>query len=158
MTEYTEDQFYDRCDALEELNKIKITRANIGILAKKNILFIEDNDSGSALLMDDKANLYDAFCEYDADIRKPDLFMVVPEYGKTTATSQEYYKAINLGMGHALLIKVELYDEFMKILRSKTKYDDEFEDFYNGYCYWIQSAVELIKNHKKWKLAVFGSN
>jgi hypothetical protein len=48
-------------------------------------------------------------------------------------------------MGHALLIKTENYDSYVKFLRQNIKYDDEFQDFYNAYCYWMTYAIEYLK-------------
>ena len=103
------DKMYEyREMIIGKLNIIKITKENIGLLKEKDIMFIENSNSGTHYIMDKDTNLYDT-----NDMKYEDIQNQLPKYKKANLENQEIYKAINLGMGHALIIKSSIYDEYM---------------------------------------------
>ena len=142
------DDYDNRILTIYSLNCIELNKNNIDLLSKNEILFIEDDDSdGSLYFMDDKINLYHVNVKYSKDksINKEKIFSILPKYKNTLSKNQKDYRAINLGMGHALLIKSSIYENYIKFLKSKIKYENEFEDFYNAYCYWMTYAIEYLQ-------------
>ena len=140
---------YDhRIETIEKLNCIELDKENINLLSEHEIVFIEDDASdGSLYFMNNRMKLYHINVKYneDKEINKDIVFSILPKYKEASYENQKDYKAINLGMGHALLIKREYYDSYVKFLKSNIKYENEFQDFYNAYCYWMTYAVEYLK-------------
>ena len=125
---------------ISKLNVIKITKENIGLLKEEDIMFIEDSNSGTHYIMDKATNLYDT-----NDMKYEDIQNQLPEYKRDNIENQEIYKAINLGMGHALIIKSSIYDEYMKLLKTNIRYEEPCMDCYNAYCHWMDNAVIFLK-------------
>lgn len=125
---------------INKLNVIKLNKYNLHLLKEEDIMFIEDSNEGITYVMDKDANLYDTNgMEYE------DIQDQLPEYKKANLENQEIYKAINLGMGHALIIKSSIYDEYMKLLRANIQYENEYEDCYNAYCHWMNNAIIFLE-------------
>lgn len=126
---------------------MNITKENLKCISESKIMFIEDSNEGIIYLMDIIGNL---LCiKLGQDIKREDLYEVMPEYKNASIENQEVYKGINLGMGHALLIKTSIYKEYMNSLKEKIKYDDEYEDYYDAYCYWMEVAIKFLKDKNK---------
>lgn len=144
---------YDhRIDTIEKLNCIELNKDNINLLDEEKIYFIEDDASdGSLFFMDNNKKLYHIDVKYNEDktINKDLVFKYLPKYKEASYENQRDYKAINLGMGHALLIKRNHYDKYVRLLKENIEYEDEFQDFYNAYCYWMTYAIEYLKNDSK---------
>ena len=150
--DFSNVDYDNRMETIDNLNCIELDKSNLDLLGKNEIIFIEDDASdGSLYFMDDKKNLYHIEVKYNRDktINKDSVFSVLPKYGKASYENQKDYKAINLGMGHALLIKTENYNDYMKLLKKNIEYENEFQDFYNAYCYWMKYAIEFLNNDSK---------
>lgn len=136
------DKMYEyREMIINQLNVIKITKENINLLKEKDIMFIEDSNSGTYYIMDKDTNLYDT-----NGMKYEDMQDQLPEYKKANLENQEIYKAINLGMGHALIIKSSIYDEYMELLKANIQYEDPYLDSYNAYCHWMDNAIIFLKD------------
>ena len=145
-----DEDFYTREETIKSLECIELTSENLNLLTENEIVFIEDDDSdGSLYFMDNKINLYHAQVKYPKDkkLTKDLIFSKLPKYKNASYENQKDYKAINLGMGHALLIKTSNYDSYMSLLKNNIKYEDEFNDCYNAYCYWMKYAIEFLENN-----------
>ena len=154
MTLYIEsnEDYESRMEIIAKMNCIELNRDNINLLTQNDILFIEDDESdGSTYFIDSKINLFHIELKYNKDsaINKDFIFDLLPKYKNASFENQEDYKAINLGMGHALLIESSIYDEYIKKLKENIKYEDQFEDFYNAYCHWMKSAIKFLKEINK---------
>lgn len=100
--------------------------------------------------MDSKINLYFVNVIYGKKLGIEDIYARLPEYKNASFENKEDYKAINLGLGHALLIKTNIYDEFMEKLKNEISYDEnDMGDYYNAYCYWINCATQFLKEREK---------
>lgn len=136
------DKMYEyREMIIEQLNVIETTKENLHLLKEEDIMFIEVSNEGTHYIMDKDTNLY----YIKPGIKTDDVFKYLPEYKQASLENQKMYKAINLGLGHALLIKTFIYDEYMKLLKTNIQYENEFEDCYNAYCHWIDNAILFLK-------------
>jgi hypothetical protein len=123
---------------------INITKEKLALLNESKIMFIEVSNEGIIYLMDTIATL---FCiKLDENIKREDLYNILPEYKKASVDNQEVYTGINLGMGHALLIKTSIYKEYMNLLKVKTQSEEQNEEYYNAYCYWMDIAINFLNN------------
>lgn len=145
------DGLYARDEAINELNYIELDKNNIDCIKNEEIMFIEDGGSeGTRYFMDSKINLYFVNVIYGKKLGIEDIYARLPEYKNASFENKEDYKAINLGLGHALLIKANIYDEFMEKLKNEIAYDEnDMGDYYNAYCYWINCATQFLKERKK---------
>ena len=126
-----------------------ISYYTFNIITKNEIIFIEDDESdGSLYFIDNTIKLYHINIKYNKDksINKEIIFSLLPKYKNASYDNQSDYKSINLGMGHALLIKTDLYDDYIKYLKKNIEYENQFEHFYNAYCYWMKYAMKFLKN------------
>ena len=141
-TEFDLDKMYKfREKTIVEHGEINLTKDNLNILKDANIFFIESSREGIVYLMDDKKNLYYTNIYEEEKVLYEDLRNVIKDFeGKN-------YSAINLGMGHALQIKNQIKDKFMKHLKNSIQFEDEFQDGYNAYCNWISCAITFL-NHE----------
>ena len=138
------DKMYEyRNMIIDKLNVTKITKDNLHLLKEEDIMFIEDSNEGTHYIMDKDANLYGDISWVDCN--NEDIQNQLPEYKKISGKNQKSYKGINLGMGHALIIKSSIYDEFMDLLKANIRYENEFEDCYNAYCHWMDNAEMFLK-------------
>lgn len=145
------DGLYARDEAINELNYIELDKNNIECIKNEEIMFIEDGGSeGTRYFMDSKINLYFVNVIYGKKLGIEDIYARLQEYKNASFENKEDYKAINLGLGHALLIKANIYDEFMEKLKNEIAYDEnDMGDYYNAYCYWINCATQFLKERKK---------
>lgn len=145
------DGLYARDEAINELNYIELDKNNIDCIKNEEIMFIEDGGSeGTRYFMDSKINLYFVNVIYGKKLGIEDIYARLSEYKNASFENKEDYKAINLGLGHALLIKANIYDEFMEKLKNEIAYDEnDMGDYYNAYCYWINCATQFLKERKK---------
>lgn len=145
------DGLYARDEAINKLNYIELNKNNIECIKNENIMFIEDGGSeGTRYFMDSKTNLYFVNVIYGNKLRIEDIYTRLPEYKNASFENKKDYNAINLGLGHALLIKTNIYDEFMEKLKNEIAYDEnDMGDYYNAYCYWIKSATQFLKEREK---------
>ena len=145
------DGLYARDEAINKLNYIELNKNNIDCIKNENIMFIEDGGSeGSIYFMDSKTNLYFVNVIYGNKLHTEDIYARLPEYKNASFKNKKDYKAINLGLGHALLIKKNIYDEFMEKLKNEISYDEnDMGDYYNAYCYWINCATQFLKEREK---------
>lgn len=143
---YTDDEIL-RLDTLDSVNKIDLTFNNIKLLERQEILFIVES-SEESIFFDKKKNYY-IRNKYHKDVSDEDIYIVFPELNLAKENHKKSFNAINLGMGHALLIRKEIYSDYMKILRKCTKYENEFEDFYNAWNYWLYCAIKYIDIYLK---------
>ena len=135
------DKMYEyRNMIIDKLNVIKITKDNLHLLKEEDIMFIEDSNEGTHYIMDKDTNLYDT-----NEMKYEEIQEQLPEYKKANLKNQKVYKGINLGLGHALIIKSSIYDEFMNLLKTNIQYENEFEDCYNAYCHWMDNAEMFLK-------------
>lgn len=140
-----------RDEAINKLNYIELNKNNIDCIKNENIMFIEDGGSeGTRYFMDSKTNLYFVNVIYGNKLRIEDIYTRLPEYKNASFENKKDYNAINLGLGHALLIKTNIYDEFMEKLKNEIAYDEnDMGDYYNAYCYWINCATQFLKEREK---------
>jgi hypothetical protein len=145
------DGLYARDEAINKLNYIELNKNNIDCIKNENIMFIEDGGSeGTRYFMDSKTNLYFVNVIYGNKLRIEDIYTRLPEYKNASFENKKDYNAINLGLGHALLIKTNIYDEFMEKLKNEIAYDEnDMGDYYNAYCYWIKCATQFLKEREK---------
>lgn len=144
------DEKYEfRENTIDKLNVVDLNKNNLNLIKNNEIMFIEDSNEGTTYIMDKSMNLYYVNLKEDKRITKEDIYNVLSDYKKASYENQEVYTGINLGIGHALLIKTKIYDEYMKLLRSVTIYQDQYLDCYNAYCYWIHCAIKFLKNYDK---------
>ena len=134
-------------NTIETLNIVYLDKYNIKELEQDKILFIMDS-SDETNFIDNDYNYY-VYNKYKKEITLEDVYKYVPNYKMIIDDyKKSLYKGINLGMGHALFIKKDIFDEFMSILRSYTTYENEFEDFYNGWQYYLVSIMDYLENKK----------
>ena len=139
-----DERYLHRQMTMDKQITINITKEKLKLLDESKIMFIEDSNEGIIYLMDIFSNL---FCvKLDKDMKREDLYKIFPEYKNAFLENQEVYKGINLGMGHELAIKISIYEEYMNSLRAKIKYDNEYEDCYDAYCYWMEVAIKFLKD------------
>lgn len=136
---------YDvRTKIIESLGLINLTKDNISLIDEKNVLFIETSNDGSTYIMDNKKQLFYVDLEYGKEITKEEFNKYFSKYAKSNVENTKYYKSINLGLGHALLIKTNIFDEYLKLLKENIVYENEYEDCYNAYCHWMESAISFV--------------
>jgi len=142
----TDELFDFRNKTFNKFNIINLTKENINSLKEDEVLFIEDSNDGETYILNSKLNIYYVNCEYGKELSRKDIFKVLKKYGDASYENPSVYTAINLGMGHALLIKTKIYDEYMKLLKSNIQYENQYEDCYIAYCCWLNYAVKYIKS------------
>lgn len=140
-----------RQNTFSKLNVIELNKKNINLLNENEIMFIEDSNDGETYILDQKENIYHVNCEYGKELTREDLCKVLKDYSKASYKDLSVYTAINLGLGHALLIKTKIYDEYMKLLKSKITYENQYEDCYNAYCHWLDCALQFLEQEKRSK-------
>ena len=135
-------------NTIELLNIIYLNKNNIKEILQEKILFIMDSNEETNFI-DDSYNYY-IYNKYRKEVDLKDIYKYIPSYEKIV---QDYensiFKEINLGMGHALYVRKNIYDEYMSILRSYTIYENPFEDFYNGWQYYLVSIMDYLDKNKK---------
>lgn len=146
---FTEDELLRR-EIIDNLNVIKLSKKNIKELKSKDILFIETSNEGDTYFFTRNKKLYFINYFYGKELNKDEIMNEYPEFGEASYENQKDFIGINLGLGHALLIRTENYDEYMKILTSETLYEDQYEHCYNAYNHWMNCAIIFIdRNNKK---------
>lgn len=139
---FKNDEFDFRMITLNELGYIELTKENINMLQNDNILFIEDSDDGDTFIMDKDMNLFHVQLNYGKEFNRNEIYKIIPEY-KNALNTDKVFKVINLGYGHALLVKSDIFKDFKKILDNNISESDYYP--YSAYCYWMASAIEFIQ-------------
>ncbi len=149
---FTDDELF-RLETLDKINKYKINKYKINkdiinVMNGNDVLFIMDSNEEQWLFTKEKELFTRS--KYNKEITEKDILSVIPELENANYENQQDFKAINLGLGHALLIRTYIYDEFMTILRKDIKYEDEFdqEQIYAAWNHWLDCAIKYIDSTK----------
>ncbi len=144
-SEYTEDELL-QIETMNKVKQIKLTKNNLNLLNKDDILFIMVSDEDMDFF--DKYKIYYSRNKYDKDITDEDISNIIPELKTATDDRKKSFIGINLGLGHGLFMRSEIYEDFMKVLRSEIVYDDEFdpEQIYAAWNHWVDCAIKYINN------------
>ena len=131
--EYTEDEIYYQ-ESMKLVNEIELNKDSISSLNKDEILFIMSCNECIDFL-DIHKNYY-SYNLYKKELSEETI----------KELHFEDYDAINLGLGHALVIRKDIYNEFMKILKNEIIYEDEFnpDHVYAAWNHWVGCAIKLI--------------
>ena len=143
----TDDEIF-RLETLEKIDQYEINNNTIGSIKGNDVLFIMDSNEETWLFTKDKEMFIRN--KYNKVINDDDIYNIVPEFKSVSYENQKDFKAINLGLGHALLIRTNIYDKFMSILKSDITYEDEFEpeQIYAAWNHWIDCAIKYIDSSK----------
>lgn len=133
-----------RLDVFESVEKYDIKKDNLN-LKSSDILFIMDS-SEETWLFTKNIKLY-MRNKFDKSITNEDIFNIIPEF-KNSYNSQINFKAINLGLGHTLFIRAQIFDDYMILLKKDIVYEDECnpEHVYAAWNHWMDCAIRFIRS------------
>ena len=143
--EYTEDQLF-YLETMKKVKQITLTKNNLNLLNKEDILFIMISDEEMDFF--DKYKIYYSRNKYDKEISDDDIYNIFPELKRALYDYNEDFMEINLGLGHSLIMRKEIYEDYMKILRSDIVYDDQYdeEQIYAAWNHWVDCAIKYINS------------